>query len=354
MRYWLLGVLVLAAWGAHSAPSNVRLPAVAGEYYPEDPFKLQETVRQHLAGASALPSKGHTFAVVVPYAPHGLAAPVMAAAFKDIEVGQYDRVIVLAPSTSQRVRMCSVAEVEAYATPLGWVPVDTTAVQKLSFSPLIQSGTVDYEAGAEGPHEKNASIEAVLPFLQESIGLFRLVPIVVGDLLEGDPRLAYRRFDAIAESLREIIDRRTLIVVCAHFTHYGSVFGYTPFGANPGPQVRELDEELIQLVFERKGRALEETLKRTRNVMEGRSALHILMRMLPPELDAEMLAYDTTGRRTSHWENSISFAALRFSDPNLEPNESKPERQLEEKRPATPRPEPVRESEAPPTEPEAE
>ena len=341
MRSMLYCVIALAACSIYAAPSNVRLPAVAGEYYPADPYQLQETVRNHLAAATPLSAEGRTLAVVVPYAPHGLAAPVMAAAFKDLQPGQYDRVIVLAPSTSQQIRMCSVAEVETYATPLGWIPIDTTAVKKLSFSPLIQSGTVDYEAGTDGPHAKNASIEAILPFLQQTIGLFRLVPIVVGDLLEGDPRVAYRRFDAIADSLREIMDSRTLIVVCAHFTHYGSVFGYEPFGDNPGPRVRALDEQLIQLVIERKGRELESTLKRTRNIMQGRSALHVLMRMLPSDLDADMLAYDTTGRRTGHWENSISFAALRFSDSRLPPNKSNPKRRLEEKRPTPKQPEPV-------------
>jgi len=77
--------------------------------------------------------------------------------------------------------------------------------------------------------------------------------------------------------------------------------------------------------------------------MQGRNALHILMRTLPPGLDAEMLAYDTTGRRTGRWENSISFSALRFSDPRLEPSKSHPERRLEEKRPMPkqPAPEPI-------------
>jgi len=329
---------VLLAAGAARAQDTVRLPAVAGEYYPADPYTLQQALLKYLGEATAPAPEGRIIACVVPYAPYGLSAGVMAAPFKHLQAGQYDRVVVLAPPTSQELRGCSIAEVDAYATPMGWIPVDTTATKKLSYSPLVQTKTVNYRGPARGVHEKNASIEVVLPFLQQQLGLFRLVPIVVGDLFEGDPRLSNQRFEVIADAVRDVMDDRTLIVVCAHFSHYGEVFGYAPFEGGAEEGVRKLDMDLVDFVLKQDGAALEAELARTRNIMHGRSALHVLMALLPDEVRGTMVAYDTTGRATGHWENSISFAGIVYSDPALPPNQGYPERAMDPKSPNDPAP----------------
>jgi AmmeMemoRadiSam system protein B len=329
---------VLLAAVAASAQETVRLPAVAGEYYPADPYTLQQAMLKYLGDSPAPVPEGRIIACVVPYAPYGLSAGVMASPFKHLQPGQYDRVVVLAPPTSQELRGCSIAEVDAYATPMGWVPVDTTATKKLSYSPLVQTKTVNYRGAPRGVHEKNASIEVVLPFLQQQLGLFRLVPIVVGDLFEGDPRLSNQRFEVIADAVREVVDDRTLIVVCAHFSHYGEAFGYAPFDGGAEEGVRKLDMDLVDFVLKQDGVALEAELARTRNIMHGRSALHVLMALLPDDLRGTMVAYDTTGRATGRWENSISFAGIVFSNPALPPNQAYPERAMDPKSPSDPAP----------------
>ena len=335
----------------NARPDTVRLPAAAGEYYPEDPYTLQQALLKYLAESTAPGPAGRLVACVVPYAPYGLSAAVMAAPFKHLQPGQYDRVVVLAPPTSQELRGCSIAEVDAYATPMGWVPVDTTAVRKIAYSPLVQTKGVNYRGPARGVHEKNASIEVVLPFLQQQLGLFRLVPIVVGDLFEGDPRLSSQRFEVIADAVREVMDERTLLVVCAHFSHYGEVFGYAPFDSGAEEGVRKLDMDLVDFVLKQDGAGLEAELARTRNIMHGRSALHVLMALLPDEVKGAMVAYDTTGRLTGRWENSISFAGIVFSDPASPPNRAYPERRMDPKSPSDPAPTAAApETSAPPTE----
>ncbi|MBI1318628.1 MAG: AmmeMemoRadiSam system protein B [Candidatus Hydrogenedens sp.] len=321
---------------AHAVGDRLRLPAAAGTYYPEDPYTLQESVNRYIGNASAPALPGRLVACVVPYSPYGLAGEVIGAAFKHLETGQYDRVVIVAPPTNQELRGASVPDVDAYATPLGWVPIDTAAVKKLAFSPLIQTTGVNYQSRSGGVHQKNASIEVILPFLQQKLGLFRLVPLVVGDMFEGDPRLSSQRFSVLADALREVVDDRTLIVVCAHFTYYGEVFGYAPFGNEAAEGVRKLDMDLVDFVMKQDGAAMEDELARTRNIMHGRSGLHVLMDLLSDDLKGTMVAYDTTGRITGRWENSISFASILFTDPNAPANTAHPERALEAKTPNSP------------------
>lgn len=351
MRTRTLSRLVLAAclaggavaasaqvFGAPGGVDNLRAPAGAGSYYPAEPYALQETVRKLVQAAPGTEPAGRLLAVVTPHAPFGLAGEVIASGFKWIQPGQFDRVIVLGPSQNPTLRECSIADVEAYVTPLGMIPIDRTAVDTLRYSPVIKTSKVDYRKGEEGVHEKNVSIEVVLPFLQERIGVFRLVPIVVGDLMNGPE--AVGNLAAVARAIRNILDERTLIVATCNFTHYGAVFGYTPFGDAAEASVRKMDEDLFARVLAQDGDSLAKELRRTENRISGQSLLQVLMLVLPDDAGGMIAAYDTSGHKTGRWENSISFGTLVFNDAKQPAPESFPQRKLSELTGPVERPQP--------------
>ncbi len=315
-------------FGMPGGVDNLRKSAGAGSYYPAEPYALQESVRRYINSASGTEAAGRLLAVVTPHAPYGLAGEVTAAAFKWIQPGQFDRVVVLGPSQDPTLQECSIADVEAYVTPLGMIPIDRTAVNTLRYSPIIKTAKVDYRKGEEGVHERNVSVEVVLPFLQERIGVFRLVPIVVGDLMNGPE--AVGNIAAVARAVRNILDERTLIVATCNFTHYGSVFGYAPFGDAPEQGVRKLDEDLFARVLAQDGDSLAREIRRTENRISALSVLQILMLVLPDEAGGMIAAYDTSGKKTGRWENSISFGTLIFNDPSSAAPESFPQRKLVE------------------------
>jgi len=96
----------------------------------------------------------------------------------------YRRVLLLAPSHYGGFHGLSIAGVSAYRTPLGEVPLDRQAVQRLRASPLVG----DHPAA----HRREHSIEIELPLLQQALAPgWSLVPILVGRLERDDyPSLA--------------------------------------------------------------------------------------------------------------------------------------------------------------------
>ena len=309
---------------------RLRRPAGAGEYYPDEPYALQQAVRKLMNEAPGTEPGGKLLGVVTPHAPYGFAGSVIGSGLKYLQPGQYDRVIVLGPAHEPGFQECSIADVDAYATPLGLVPIDKGAVEILRYSPLIKNSNVDYRRGKSGIQETNVSIEVVLPFLQEKLGLFRLVPIVVGDLMTGTGGEAAGRVGAVAKAIREIMDDRTLVVATCNFTHYGEVFDYTPFGDAPETQVRKLDEDLFARVLAQDAESLAKEIRRTQNRISGETVLQIMMLLMPDDCGGMIAGYETSGRKTGRWENSISFGTLIFNDPKGTPPQAFPERKLTE------------------------
>ena len=108
---------------------------------------------------------------------------------------------------------------EAFATPLGPVPVDAVAVATIASLPQV--------VRLEAAHADEHCLEVHLPFLQELLGPFSIVPMLVGD--------------ASAEEVAEVLDRlwggeETLIVVSSDLSHYLDYESAS--GSTPGPPGR--------------------------------------------------------------------------------------------------------------------
>ncbi len=209
----LCGMLLLGGCGTAAEPQQptpiapgVRPPAVAGSFYPAQPDALEQTVRMYLARTSRVGVR--PIALIAPHAGYTYSGPVAAAAFKQLEGQTYDVVVVLGTNhtTAGFEDIAAYAE-GAYATPLGEVPVDTEVAQRLV-------AAHDRIVADVGPHVKEHSIEVVLPFLQETLGDFRVVPIIVGA-----PRMDNCRLlaDALVAALA---DRRALVVASSDMSHY--------------------------------------------------------------------------------------------------------------------------------------
>lgn len=159
--------------------SNVRLPAVAGTFYPEDPVVLRDMVRGFLR--EAVPCQGGPpLAMVAPHAGYIYSGYTAACGYRCLEKSQPDqprRVFVLSPSHRVRQEGISVGNYSAYRTPLGDVSVDQEAIRYL----LSQPDVTDNPAA----HKMEHALEVHLPFLQETVVNFRLVPIVFGEISGG-------------------------------------------------------------------------------------------------------------------------------------------------------------------------
>ncbi len=188
-----------------------RPAAVAGSFYPADPEALKHQVKAYLREAVDPPTQteepGTTppKAIIVPHAGYIYSGPVAASVYAQLRPWHevIKRVILLGPS--HRVPLEGIASSSAgnFATPLGEVPLDREAIRQVLLLPQV--GELD-EA-----HRLEHSLEVQLPFLQELIDDFTLVPLVFG----------CSSAEAIAEVLEQIWGGpETLIVVSSDLSHF--------------------------------------------------------------------------------------------------------------------------------------
>lgn len=152
---------------------TIRRAAVAGQFYEGDPIRLQRDVRELLAGGRA-PDDLEPRALIVPHAGYMYSGGIAAAAYRCLE-GIADRVrnvALFGPAHRVYVEGMAIPPVEAFATPLGNVPLNRSLLEQLAALPGV---LVSEEA-----HREEHSLEVQLPFLQTVLGEFSLVPVVVG------------------------------------------------------------------------------------------------------------------------------------------------------------------------------
>ena len=191
---------------------TVRQPAVAGQFYPAQPDELRRMVDEYLAQAAVPALPGNLVALIAPHAGYIYSGKVAAHSYALLKGRKVERVVVIAPSHFEAFPFVSVYNGDAYATPLGNVPVDKKFAAELAkLSPLIQLSSRGHTpTQQQGEH----ALEVQLPFLQRVLGEFKLVPIVMGEQ-------SYETERALGVSLAKMIKGTdTLIVASSDLSHY--------------------------------------------------------------------------------------------------------------------------------------
>ena len=311
------------------APGRVRRMICAGLSYPRTAERLYAAVAQYLVEAPVEPRDRRMAAVIAPNSSFVFSGALDGYAFKHVKPGQYDRVVILSPSHYAKFRGLSIASVQYYQTPLGYVPLNCPLVRELTRSTLISLQSLSYGKMIQRRdyvprHEVEHGIEVLLPFLQVQLGQFELLPILVGDFEDHSGKFDVKALDSAARMLREVIDDRTLIVVSTNFTRYGGEYAYEPFRRDILRQIGRLDTEAFELVLNRDCDGLTRYVEETGNKLIGFTTLQLFMRLLPPRLVGTVLGYDTSGRQLGDPTSSVSYATIAFYDPDSPLPEQRP------------------------------
>ncbi|PKO92393.1 MAG: AmmeMemoRadiSam system protein B [Betaproteobacteria bacterium HGW-Betaproteobacteria-10] len=191
----------LSHLNAHPAS---RPPAVAGMFYPGAPAELAANVDQLLA-AAAITETLQPKALIVPHAGYIYSGSTAAMAYAMLAPWRASirRVILLGPTHRVAVDGLALPKSEAFATPLGTVPLDKPAIAQLADLPQI--------VFSDHVHAAEHSLEVHLPFLQRTLDDFTLVPLAVGN--------------ASPQDVAEVLDRlwgdaATLIVISSDLSHF--------------------------------------------------------------------------------------------------------------------------------------
>ncbi len=258
----------------------VHRSSLAGTWYPAEADRLREDVERYLAPE---PPQGATRvrALLLPHAGYRWSGPVAGQAVSIWKGRRVGRVVVMGPSHRARlhnaIAMPSSDEIE---TPLGRLAVDRGFLDALSVEPVFR--------WIPEAHVGEHSVEVELPLLQQALGTFSLVPLVVGDL---DPDAARRAAAAIATRLGP----DDVVVASSDLTHYGPRFDYVPFDDDVPRRLRELDLGAVEAIERCDPGAFTEYVRRTGATICGRRPIEVLLHMLPADATARLVAYDTSG-----------------------------------------------------------
>ena len=190
--------------------STVRMPAVAGRFYPRRPEELLREVREYLkpeAAAARQDVPAKAIGCIAPHAGYIYSGHVAGAVYSHLEVPQ--QCVVLCPNHTGDGFPLAIMTRAAWQTPLGEVPPATELGEALlrGFRSLHEDGSA---------HRGEHAIEVQLPFLQTRQPELKLAPIAVGtrdfNLLSG-----------LGDALAKVVAAQSepaLIVASSDMNHY--------------------------------------------------------------------------------------------------------------------------------------
>lgn len=184
-------------------PISIRPAAVAGMFYPGDAAELQQMINHYMHQVDRNGSVPR--ALVAPHAGYIYSGQTAAYAYASLLPirDQINRIVLLGPAHRVYVKGLALSSATHFATPLGNIPIDQSAVDMLRDYPQV---CISDEA-----HAQEHSLEVHLPFLQMLLKQFTLVPLVVGD---ASP-------EQVAEILELFWDAPgTFIIISSDLSHY--------------------------------------------------------------------------------------------------------------------------------------
>ena len=286
-----------------AATRRIRLPAVAGLFYPKDREALGSTIDRLLAAAPANRVEG-VRALICPHAGYEFSGPTAATAYKLLAGGAYDTVIILAASHYALFPGASVPASDGYATPLGIVPVSDKARQLAKQAPFVLEPRCPVQrpswssraskpapaAGEDTPETWEHSVEVQVPFLQRTLKDFQVLPVIFGN---ANP-------EQVARALAPLVDGRTLVIASTDLSHY-----------HPYAEAQALDRQTVRWICDQDTRALgsEGAEERACGRLPVMALLHLAkLKGWKPQL----LDYRNSGDTAGDKGRVVGYAAVAF------------------------------------------
>jgi AmmeMemoRadiSam system protein B/AmmeMemoRadiSam system protein A len=283
----------------------VRHAQYAGTWYEGNSDKLKAQLDGFLSAANHDMPAPHAvapkelLAIISPHAGYSFSGKTAAYGYEAARTAAVKRVFVLGPSHHVALHGVALPTAQVFETPLGNLSVDNSVISELKDYPLFS-----FEPDV---HKVEHSLEMQLPFVRESFGDVKIVPLIVGALKdESEIRL-------VAEILKGFIGKGDLIIVSSDFTHYGPRYGYTPFPSYSHEKIEALDKEAFQHLSTADLQGFINFHARTEDTICGLYPCAVLCAMLPEDARGDLLKYATSQDvLADDKENSVSYLAISF------------------------------------------
>jgi len=275
--------------------AEIRPSPIAGTWYLGDPQRLAKQVDGFIQAAKMPPLNGEVVALISPHAGHRYSGRTAGHAFRCVLGQTRDLVAVISPLHGFFPEPLLTSAHQAYATPLGTVPIDREAVFELDHC-LRQSANIRLTPVA---NDSEHSLEIELPFLQRALaGSFNLLPVMIRSQT---PQLAVLLGSALAEVIRHTNrEHGTLLVASTDLSHF-----------YPEPEANRLDAEMLNQIGQFSPEGVFEAERSGRGFACGVMAVATVM-VAARELGAnavEVLHHSTSGDETGDHDSVVGYGA---------------------------------------------
>lgn len=289
-------------------PKVIRIPVVAGMFYPGTEMSLKEEVDGFLANVEPETGTERILALLVPHAGYAYSGQVAAYSFKQLKGRDIKRVILVGPSHHTTFEGISVHPEGAYETPLGLVPIDEALAEKW----MESSPEVHFHPPA---HSKEHALEVELPFLQRVLTDFTILPVIVGSH-------SYDTAAALSRLLVEALsDEHTVLVVSADLSHYH------PYG-----EAVRLDRAGLEAIENLDTRTFADRVMKKETEIDAPGAIMAMLltaNSMSP-VQAKLLKYANSGDVTGDRSRVVGYAALMITKTQAQTKGGKDESKADE------------------------
>lgn len=278
-------------------------------WYPQDKINLEKELNFYIKKAQEVFSlKTDSSQVKVIIAPHagyyysGLCAATAYQVLlnnnkKNLNI---KNVIILCPSHTQNFTGVAIPEYKTFNNILGNIKININNIKKLQENNNFKL--------IENAFETEHAIEIQLPFLQHVIEDFEITPLIVGNIQEQD-------YINIANSLKDIINNNTLIVISSDFIHYGPDYNYTPFNIFILDEIKNTDTQALYAIGKQSFNNFSSTINNTGATICGQNCIKILLKLLEQKpfgyIEPRLTCYYTSAQLSqARNNNSINIKKL--------------------------------------------
>ncbi len=265
----------------------LRLPAVAGRFYPHSAEELYRQVNSFCVGDTSEPRR-HAIACLVPHAGYRFSGHIAGAVYARLALPR--RILLLGPRHRPLGQALAVLSEGAWQTPLGHAEIDVelAAELKRGCPSLIEDGLA---------HRDEHALEVQLPFLQHLLGDFRFVPIALGTV-------DFAELEALGHAIARTLSQQSdpvLIIASSDLNHYES-----------DAITRLKDRKALDPILALDPRGLHDAVRREGITMCGLGpavSMLIAARRLGAT-GAELIRYATSGDSSGDRDEVVGYAGV--------------------------------------------
>lgn len=269
-------------------PDNkIRMPAVAGQFYPESAAELKKLIEKFTPKKAV---KADALACIMPHAGYIYSGRVAVETAAGVNIK--DKIILLGPNHTGYGKAFSIFSGGQWVTPLGKINIDRQLAQEIMRQ-------CDFLSDEPLAHQYEHSLEVELPILQYFKPGFEIVPIAI---MSDDLQMLKSLGVGIAEAIKKSPAAKSIMLVASSdMTHY-----------EPQAVAEKKDHAAIEAISELDEDKLMQKIRELDISMCGYApaiAVISAAKLLGAK-NAKLIKYQTSGDTTGDKTSVVGYAGI--------------------------------------------